>query len=160
MRYFFDFEFNGFGGDLISLGIAAEDGFTLYLVEKWERLNWLRSSHRIDPWVEANVLPILMDNPPDSEAIERPVSEWGEIVANFYEGDDKPHFFCDWPSDIADLCKIMITGPGTAVQMPHQTIFTCLRHLDVYPTSLPGAVQHHALWDALALKRWVEEQEA
>jgi hypothetical protein len=35
-----------------------------------------------------------------------------------------------------------------------------LRHLDVYPTTLAGAIQHNAYWDAAALKHWLDEMEA
>jgi hypothetical protein len=43
--------------------------------------------------------------------------------------------------------------------MENQTIITILRHIDVYPTSVEGAVQHNALWDALAIRQLLIELE-
>lgn len=58
-----------------------------------------------------------------------------------------------------DFCKLLMTGPGTAVPMANQTHLTILRHIDVYPTSLNGAVQHNAWWNAMALRQRVLEDE-
>lgn len=160
MRYYIDTEFNGYGGSLISIGIAAENGRTLYMVQSDAFFSIMAQANAWDPWVKANVLPLIFKAAPGAHhPLRLPSAEWGAKIAEFYGEDDKPHFFADWMSDIADLCGLLITGPGTGVPMPHQTVFTCLRHIDVYPTTLPGAIQHHALWDALALKQWVEETE-
>ena len=156
MRYYIDTEFNGWGGAMISFGMVNERGSMLYLVEDDAGL----AKIDLDPWVAENVVPLLYKTPAGAETIRSPLRHWGSIISAFYGEDDKPHFFADWPSDIADLCTMLISGPGESVPMPHQTIFTCLRHIDVYPTSLTDAVQHHALWDALALRRWVEEHES
>jgi hypothetical protein len=65
--------------------------------------------------------------------------------------------FVDWPSDAMDFASLLMTGPGQAVDMGHQTIITILRHVDIYPTTLAGAVQHNALWDAMAIRQFVME---
>jgi hypothetical protein len=115
----------------------------------------------MDPWVDKNVIPLLFDVPPGVEVIRAPDTEWGALISDFiYRGDEVPQIFADWMSDIADLMKLFITGPGEGVPMNHQTHMVCLRHLDVYPTTLKGAVQHNAAWDAFALKRWIDDMEA
>lgn len=156
MRYFVDTEFNSFGGAMLSLGMVNDNGSMLYIVEEDDFLDKLD----LHPWVAEHVAPHLLASVAGYTPIRAPHRHWGSIIASFYEGDERPQFLADWPSDIADLCNMLITGPGTAVPMPHQTHFTILRHLDVYPTSVEGAIQHHALWDALALQRWVQEAEA
>lgn len=154
MRFYLDTEFNSFGGALLSLGMVAQDGSNLYLVLPAADIEAID----IDPWVAEHVVPILFDLPDGTSVITAPVAEWGSIVSGFiYRQEAPPQIFADWPSDIADLCNLFITGPGEAVTMKHQTHLTILRHLDVYPTTLKGAVQHNALWDAMALRRWVME---
>lgn len=61
MRYFYDTEFNEDGHtiDLISIGIAAEDGREFYAVNAdadWDRIH-------DDPWLMKNVVPHLGDTP-------------------------------------------------------------------------------------------------
>lgn len=156
-RLYCDFEFNGWGGELISMGmVGSNDPDWLYVVNP----KYARSvPEGTDPWVAENVLPHLFSAKPRPVLAE--IADWGEIASAFMYGGrgQVVQVFADWPSDIADLCNILITGSGTAVYMPHQTNFTVLRHLDVYPTSLAGAVRHNAWWDAMALRRWVEEQQ-
>jgi hypothetical protein len=156
-RFFFDTEFNGFGGDLISAAITRQDGKTIYFIDD-EKLNDLIMSKTLDPWVEANVLPILYAVPPQTILYHMPTSEWGAAISDIiYDDGAMPTIYADWMSDIADLMNLFITGPGTGVPMGNETHLVCLRHLDVYPTTLPGAVQHNAAWDALALRHWYME---
>lgn len=109
----------------------------------------------LDPWVEQNVLPVLYLTPPNTCQYHMPSSMWGEAIASMiYFKGTLPTIYADWMSDIADLMNLLITGPGTGVPMGNETHLVCLRHLDVYPTTLPGAVQHNAAWDALALRHW------
>ncbi len=151
MRYYLDTEFDGFGGDLMSLALVREDGPSLYAI---------CSAYAKDDWVKANVVPILSDVPRDAE-----IQGWydareargfkyhmwlGEDVAEFMKGDPSPHIVADWPDDIRYLCGLLITGPGEMVNIPHLT-FEVAR-VDAYPTTLPGAVQHNAWWDAMALR--------
>lgn len=159
IRYFFDTEFNSFGGDMLSAGMCGDDGSCLYLIDDRKLLE-LQQAGKVHEWVEANVVPHLYALPDGVEPTHAPVNEWGALISEFiYRGDAIPQIIADWPSDIADLCNMLITGPGIAVPMGHQTHFTILRHIDVYPTSLENAVQHNALWDAMALKRWLDEAE-
>lgn len=161
IRYFFDTEFNGFGGSLLSCAMVRDETDAIYLVVPEEHIIALRRNNWMDPWVEANVIPHLFDVPAGIEPTIAPSKEWGPLLSDFlYRGDEVPQVFADWMSDIADLMNLFMTGPGEGVPMSHQTHMVCLRHLDVYPTTLKGAVQHNAAWDAMALKRWLDDMEA
>ena len=47
-----------------------------------------------------------------------------------------------------------MTVPGTMVRMPDLRFE--FRHVQAFPTSLHGAVQHNAWWDAMALRHILE----
>jgi hypothetical protein len=138
MKYFLDCEFNGYRGELISLALVCNDGRELYLAHP--RLE------RMEPWVAANVEPIVTLN----DAMPIVASNFAGYLTDFFRGDPLPHVVADWPDDIRYLCECLITGPGQMINIP------CLRcdveRVDAYPTDLVGAVQHNALWDARALK--------
>lgn len=142
MRYFLDCEFNAYRGELISLAMVAEDGRELYLVTH-------RLPDNINPWVQENVIPILFA-PGTSPRSWRP-DLFGVQIADFMHGDMTPTIIADWPDDIRYLCECLITGPGEMVQSAPSLAFIVER-VDAYPTELPGAVQHNALWDARALR--------
>ena len=72
------------------------------------------------------------------------------LVEEFLAGDEGPVIVVDWPDDIRYFCETIIVGPGKMIDIPGLT-FEVFR-VDAYPTDLPGAVQHNALWDARALR--------
>lgn len=133
-RYFLDTEFNGFGGELISLALVCEDGRELYLASK--------ISVPIVPWVAENVMPII------GEPEWLPKAEWPHKIAAFFQGEHV-EIVSDWPDDIRYLCASVITGPGQIANIRGMTLHVV--RIDAYPTKLKGAVQHNALWDARAL---------
>ena len=146
MRYYLDTEFNGFGGDLISLALLREDGGGIYLVLPFEEAN-------LDPWVRENVIPILYDVPPSSaRAVWRcqDVGDASKIVEAFLGDDAEPVIVTDWPDDVKYFCQLVITAPG---QMINIAGFKAeVVRIDAYPNNIPGAVQHNAMWDAYALR--------
>jgi hypothetical protein len=162
-RYYLDTEFNSFGGSLISLGMVRHDDpeDTLYMVVPAEDIERMKFEEGMDPWIEKNIIPVLWDIPAGVEPLIIPVHEWGIRISNWmYRGGEVPQVLCDWPSDAMDFCRLLMTGPGQAVQMLNQTHLSILRHIDVYPTTLAGAVQHNAIWDALAIRQLMLELEA
>lgn len=162
-RYYLDTEFNSFGGSLISLGMVRHDDpeDTLYLVVPAADIERMRFEEGMDPWIEKNILPILWDTPAGVEPIIIPVHEWPARIGNWmYRDGEVPQVMVDWPSDAMDFCRLLMTGPGQAIHMPNQTHLSILRHIDVYPTTLAGAVQHNAIWDALAIRQLLVELEA
>jgi hypothetical protein len=159
MRYYLDTEFNSMGGALMSLALVREDGASFYAVKEMP--------HPIDPWVAANVVPILYD-----VDHQRDIQGWysgaqhghryymhlGENIATFLKGDPKPHIIADWPDDLRYLCAELITGPGEMVDIP--ALVLEVARVDAYPTTLPGAIQHNAWWDAMSLRHLLTMTEA
>lgn len=141
MRYTLDTEFNGFGGDLLSLALVREDGESLYLVTS--------DPPPLVEWVAVNVWPIMHDCPAD--VVVAPMPKWPAAIAHFFAEDlGVPYVISDWPDDIRYLCQALITGPGMMAPVP-RIQFDVVR-VDAYPTALHGAVQHNAWWDAMALR--------
>src|SRR6185312_12186957 len=98
-------------------------------------------------WVKENVLPII--SLADATPFFINQDRFGQRIASFLYDDPMPVIVADWPDDISYFCKALITAPGQMVAIP-KLQFHLLR-IDAYPTDLPGAVQHNALWDARAL---------
>lgn len=166
MRYYLDCEFFGLDGDLISLALVSEGQWgpardrydrELYVAfdqKELEAESHIASSGDPHAWVRENVLPII-DTP---GAVAHRIGkcradikrEWPAYLAAFFAGDDSVEVIADWPSDLEYLSRLLVTGPGTAIGIPRITMHWS--RVDAYPTSLPGAVQHNALWDARALK--------
>ena len=138
MKYFLDCEFNGYRGELISLALVREDGRELYMAKPRQ--------FPLDPWVAQNVEPIVTLN----DACPIVTENFGIHIQKLLSGDRRPEVIADWPDDIRYFCETIITGPGEMINIP------CLEcrvsRVDAYPTDLPGAVQHNALWDARALR--------
>jgi hypothetical protein len=141
MRYFLDTEFDGFGGALISLALVAEDGAYLYLATECETPT---------DWVRDNVMPIV--TVPGAVPTFIDPNEFGVAIATWlqFRNDPSPVIVADWPDDIRYFCQALIVGPGQMVNIPRLQ-FQMVR-VDSYPTTLKGAVQHNALWDARALR--------
>lgn len=149
MKYFLDTEFNGFGGELISLALVREDLESLYIV--YDR------PKSVDPWVAENVIPLLWSSICPVYQ-EKPVVIYdgvgkvtaASIIASFLSGDNNPQIITDWPDDVKYFCDSIITGPGMMASIPRVS-FQIIR-CDAYPTAVVGAVQHNAWHDAVALR--------
>ena len=142
MRYFLDTEYNGWGGELLSLALVPDDGEELYITLNWDV--------PLEAWVERNVLPYL-DTVPDSLRSERMSRiDAAETIAHYLAGDPEPLIVADWPEDIALLNALLLTGPGMMVEVPSLTF----RYLPLagFSTAATSAVPHNALHDARALR--------
>lgn len=140
-RYFLDTEFNEFGGELISLALVREDGTSIYQVLGCDKPG---------AWVAENVLPILYDWPGSRKLADTTREQMARNIGMFLAYDFDPIIVTDWPDDIRYFCEAIITGPGQMVGISGLT-FEMYR-VDAYPTTLAGAVQHNAWWDAMALR--------
>lgn len=145
MNYFLDTEFNGFGGELISLALVREDGESLYLIYDIKE--------QLDPWVKENVIPLLVKDKSENRKFVENRLQGANELAKFLKGDDAPYIISDWPDDIKYFCQAIITGPGVMASIP-RVIFDVVR-VNAYPTQLEGAVKHNAWWDAMALKHLI-----
>ncbi len=143
LRYFLDTEFNGFGGDLLSLALVREDGVSLYLIYE--------TPPTINPWVERNVVPKLLSVPPFVRPVYVEQRSGARAIASFLSEDTSPDVIADWPDDIRLLCQALMLEPGRTALLQH--IAFEIQHVYSYPTDIAGAVEHNAWWDAMALRR-------
>jgi hypothetical protein len=143
MRYFLDAEFNGFGGQLISLALVPEDPEA---VPFYEAL----ACAEPDPWVADHVIPALQTRP-----ISRP--EMIAKLAAYLRGDPEPVVIADWPEDIAHLALLMVTGPGS--RMPSPRFRFELLDLPLFDSAMLSKVPHNACRDAIALRDYVLAEE-
>lgn len=132
-KLFIDTEFNGFGGELISFALVADDGEEFYEVLP-------PPQRKYNEWVYFNVVPYLEKDPVDANVFHKKLFDflWKyttiEVVA-------------DWPDDLSWFCRALITGPGTALNTPPLTLT-----LDRTLSSADSKVPHNALHDARAIK--------
>lgn len=142
MRYFLDTEFNGFGGELLSLALVPVEGDEFYVT--------LASHGALLPWVEQNVAPFL-DHVPVALASPRMSRRDAAIgLSHYLAMDPEPLIVADWPEDIAQFCNLLMTGPGEMVPVP--PLAFQLVPLGGFSTAANSAVPHNALHDARALK--------
>ena len=134
MEIFLDAEFNGFGGDLISLALVCEDGREWYEVVEIPAVP--------HPFVAQQVLPQL-----GKEPIGR--KRFAQSLMDFLTSIPQPVVVADWPDDIRCLCDgLGLFGKG--MRYPLGCTFILLPHQP------PEASQmtHNALSDARALMLW------
>ena len=155
MRYFLDTEYNGWGGALLSLALVPEDGGQEFYVT----LDW---SGSLEPWVETHVVPFLdaVPQPLVSSRLQREqaaksLSAWllHEHELQSMASYPKPstiEIVADWPEDIAQICMLLVIGPGARVDIP-QLSFQ-LVELPGFSTAANSKVPHNALHDARALR--------
>lgn len=171
-RYFYDCEFleDGLTVDLISIGIVAEDGRELYLVNRdapWRRI-------KKHGWLMANVVPKLPQ--PHGDWINHMPKRWlidfndpavrskrviADEVYRFLVGGDVPgsrpgvELWADYSAyDHVSLCQLfgpMIDLPG-GIPMFTNDLQQELRRLGGPPQPEQAAGLHNALEDARHLK--------
>lgn len=130
MTLFLDCEFNGFGGDLISLALVPHEGAEFYGVRKLPK--------KIHPWVKENVIPRLGQQPEtDSDLRKR--------LAAYLRAHEGETVVADWPLDFAHFCAFVCDGDR--LYGPHSL---AMRLVPQEPLS--SEVPHNALSDARALK--------
>jgi len=136
MRYFLDAEFNGFGGELISLALVPEqDGLPPFYAA-------IRCDAPTD-WVAENVIPVLETRPLGREEVAQRFSD-------YLTDDPAPHLVADWPEDISHAALLLITGPGR--MHPIRSIRFELVDPNIYGFGISPQFPHNAYHDALALR--------
>lgn len=143
MRYFLDVEYNGFGGDLISLALVPEEESAAPFYEAL-------ACDTPTPWVAEHVLPMLRTVP-----ITRAL-----MAARFadYLGDDEdPVLIADWPEDISHAAMLMVVAPGKRLPLDRITF----RMIDPigFDAAALSEVPHNAYHDARALRAYLLKQE-
>ena len=140
MKYYLDCEFDGHEGDLISMALVNMHD-SIYI-----KVTDCRVYH---DWVKENVIPIL--EAPAPKTVNVNTNGVGAVLRAFLpvEGFE---IISDSPVDIYRFCKALSTGPGGEWESTGypKLAFTVL-NIDCYPTTVVGAIQHNAWWDATAL---------
>lgn len=140
MRYYIDTEFNGTGGQLLSIALVRQDGAHFYEV--------LHAHDLVVPWVKEHVVPHFG---------QEPVSRL-QAVKNMQKflrkAEAPPVFIADWPEDLVHFNTMLLRDHGRRND-PLQ--FACLLlHLPGFDTASASKVPHNALADARALADHVE----
>ncbi len=150
MRYFLDTEFNGFGGELISLALVPEHGDEEFYV-------LLPLPETLHPWVERHVVPYLNSVPAGLQHDRMSRLEAATAVTAYLRNDDDPVIVADWPDDIAYFCQLLITGPGDMV--PTGSLRFEFVSSPGFSTAAISRVPHNALHDARALRDFIVQWE-
>lgn len=140
MNLYIDTEFNGFGGELISMALVSKDGKEFY--------QCLSITNSIDPWVRDNVIPVLGIKPIDH-------MEFNGALASFLKNWSEVTVIADWPEDIKYFCDELIVGPGAMVNIGPVIDIKIDRRLNSNASKIP----HNALEDARAIMEMVNKKE-
>jgi hypothetical protein len=133
---YLDTEFNGFGGELISMALVSPEGHEWYECMDPPKMVW-------NAWVHENVLPVLGKEPIPKDAFR-------ESFKKFIEWFDRPQIICDWHTDIMHFCQ-MLDGDSWPQSIPFEGTFKVIQT----PTGEPKPeIPHNALSDARALMKW------
>lgn len=140
--YYIDCEFDGHNGPLISIALVPESGPSLYIVTDVVPK---------DEWVQKNVMPIIDSHRCKNIKTVR-LNEVGQTIRE-YLGTLDAHIVADSPVDIGRFCQAVTTSEkGGWQSCGAKYIKFEVQNVDTYPTTLKGAVQHNAWWDAVALR--------
>lgn len=135
-RIFIDCEFNGFGGELISMALVSDDGGEFYGV--------IRHPKYWDKWVYENVYPHLQSQP---IGLEKFRSGFIDFLSQY----ENPIICADWYTDIVHFFSMMAGEDHT-----QSFAYPCKAELvliDNYKSEVP----HNALSDARAIRdEWMK----
>ena len=148
-RYYIDCEFDGHNGPLLSMAIVRDDDdYSIHMRIAQEAK---------DPWVRKNVMP-LMDQHKATQSGIVYINDVGGVIRAFIDTDE-PTIIADSPVDIGRFCAVISTGAdGGWASADYPFMRFEVHNVDCYPTTLEGAVQHNAWWDAMALRAILEKQ--
>lgn len=135
MTLYLDTEFNGHGGELISLALVSDrgDGSSFYGV-------WPLPS-QVHPWVAEHVIPKL-------DSTSEPVDVLRMRLQHYLEKHQGEDIVADWPDDFAHLMRAM-SGDAYERSFMVECTLVLVNSGEVRP-ELP----HNALSDAVALMHW------
>lgn len=141
MRLYLDTEFNGLGGELMSLALVPADraAATFYRVTHW--------TAPLVPWVRQHVAPFLDAEPVSRQAASADLAVYLRRVA-------APVIVADWPEDFAHLLGLLVTGPGKMHPVPDFDMV--FKSLPGFNTAATSKRPHNALADAMALRDYCE----
>ncbi len=137
-RIWIDCEFDGFGGDLISMALVAEYGGHWYGI--------MPSKSGYTSWVFENVIPVLKREEATIEARSR--EEFLLSFRNYMDQFDNPIIISDWYTDLKHFLDCFQGNDHS-----ESFNFSCSMVLDMSLSSDASAVPHNAFYDALAIAK-------
>lgn len=143
MRYFIDAEFNGFGGEMVSLAAVPENDEAPPFYEAADCL-------RPTEWVSLHVLPVLQTR-------QLSLVEVARLFSEYLRDDPEPLLVADWPEDISHAAALLTDGKGGRL-VKTEVHFQLLLQTE-FSTDALSEVPHNAYYDALALREWVLARE-
>lgn len=149
-NFYADCEYDGLGGALLSFAIINEQNEYVFFnsVEVIPKNPWV-ISNLPDPDDIDGLITLGCKGHITSYNHATELHEVQKELTAFFAGYT-PNIIVDWPDDIKYISELLITGPGTMINIPRITFE--LKRVEPYPTDIVGAVQHNALWDAYVLK--------
>ncbi|MNU19672.1 hypothetical protein D3C71_79050 [compost metagenome] len=164
-QFTLDCEFDGYQGRLLSIALFnRQRSFYGQIYE---------DNPIYTPWVYNNVVPFL-DAPrhPSSALVRRSGLEKGinadhsyhscvsrttdgltgaiQDFLNLHGRLDNVTFHSDWPDDVKYLSELLLTGPGTMIDIG--SVEFKVHRVDSYPSEfVQEAVRHNAWWDTFVL---------
>ena len=137
MKLFLDCEFNGFGGELLSIAIVPEAGNAFYRIVA-------DTKEPPTAWVSENVIPILGAFRGASAAVSLAALRLQLQAYLMYFGSI--HVVADWPEDIIHFCKLILTDvPGQRINTPPLT-------MEIVRVDAASELPHNALADAIGIR--------
>ena len=136
MKLFLDCEFNGFGGELISMAIVDENNHFFYEVLEIQNIN---------TWVSLNVMPVLNKLPISKEYFKNKLQ-------NYLTEYDSIEIIADWPDDFKYFFQSITLDNGYKLKTPK-----IIAVLDESLNAKSSTVPHNALHDAIAIKNMYME---
>ena len=134
MNLFLDCEFNGFGGELISLALVDENERAFYEVLPYTT---------VVPWVSEHVIPKLQKSP-------IPFQDFQTQLHKFLFNYETIHIIADWPEDLSLFLNCLIIRSGVRMSTPQLSLEIWNEQLTKPVLSI---LPHNALQDALALMK-------
>lgn len=133
---FLDTEFNGFGGELISMALVTDTG------EEWYQVRKMTTAP--GEWVSQHVIPKLGKLPLDGP-------EFRESFRAFITRFNGCAVIADWPADFEHFCALLSdAGADAGFSIPLECTMQLVRGDDTIEPENP----HNALSDARALRDW------
>jgi hypothetical protein len=133
-----DCEFNGFGGQLISMALVTEWG------DEWYEV--LDLPEKVDDWVGEHVVPVLFREPVNKDHFRLSLRMFLERVRN-------PVIMADWYTDLMYFFQCF-QGEDHSQSMHIPLKAELLENMDYAPSAIP----HNALADARAIMESVRSR--